>query len=133
MSSAPDERRAFRTREAREAARRFLESLARRNHLSALALASENGALVTGVGDGCDLDWLASQAAILAIGGEAASRSVSADAARRLRCFTMTIGPYVLHVGAFGAFGAPRDAALPVDECDAGLRRIYEPLFCCAA
>jgi hypothetical protein len=105
MSSHLDDRRAGRTREAREAARRLLESVARRNQLSALALASENGSLVTGVGDGCDLDWLASQAAIHGAGrtgGEGASPYAGPAAARRLRCFSMAIGPYLLHVGAFG-------------------------------
>ncbi len=138
MSSDPDDRRAFRTREAREAARRFLESLARRHRLRAVALAAENGSLITGATgltsavERGELEWLAAEAAIR---GDAGSADADAHARPdgRLCSFSMAIGAYVLHVAALGAPGAPADVSLPIGECEAALRRIYEPLFCCAA
>lgn len=111
------DRRTQRTQEAREAARRLLASLAARHGLQAIALSTDGGGLITGVGERHDLRWLAALACL----GEDAHRHVRPEIARTLRVQAIAIGPYTLHVAALcqGHF--------PLDEIDAGVRRLYEP------
>jgi hypothetical protein len=115
------ERRVHRSEQPREAARLFLEQVAARTSCKAIALATDHGLLLTGVGDGVDLEWLA---AIASIGAEAPRFTKETEDAP-LQAFSLRIGDAALHVACVGE--------VPQTECEEGLARICAPLFQWAA
>ncbi len=116
------ERRVQRSEKPAEAARLFLSHLAAQGACKAIAVATDHGLLLTGVGEGVDLDWLAAVASI----GPEAPRFVEEAAGEPLSAFSLRIGGHAVHVATVGA---PLDAA----ACGAGLKRICAPLFDWAA
>jgi hypothetical protein len=116
------ERRVQRSEKPTEAARLFLSHLASERSCKAIAVATDHGLLITGVGEGVDLDWLAAIASI----GVDAPRFVEEAAGEPLSAFSLRIGGHALHVASVGE---PLDVA----ACEAGLQRICAPLFDWAA
>lgn len=115
MTYELEERRFHRSSDPTEALWCYLSSLARRLGCEAIVLSTWDGAVLGGVGDGHDLDWLGALAAVEARGqGEVDLRySVEGAYFHRFRLGNEPV--LLLSVG-----GGP----LPVKECVTTLSRI---------
>lgn len=122
MEQMSMERRVRRSERPVEAAKLFLEHLQARRSTKAIAVATDHGLLLAGVGDGVDLDWLA---AIASLGADA-PRFVKESDGAQVSAFSVRIGGHAVHVATVGEPPAEH-------ECSEGLARICAPLFDWAA
>lgn len=101
------ERRKNRSEVPQEAISLFLEAIAARNSLKALALANEDGFLVAGAGRGCNLEWLAALGPVCASpeGARAAITSLIEDVTggEDLFASAVTIAGQTLYLTSVGA------------------------------
>ena len=94
----------------------YLEAVAMRNSLKAVALANEDGLLVAGIGGGYNLDWLAALGPICAT-GRGANASIGTlvedvTGGEDLFASAVDVGGYTMYLTSVGARVArQRDAA----------------------
>lgn len=122
MEQMQSERRVRRSERPVEAARLFLEHLSARKSTKAIAVATDHGLLLAGVGEGVDLEWLAAIASL----GHEAPRFVKESDGAQVSAFSLRIGGHPVHVASVGE-------PLSERECGEGLARICAPLFDWAA
>ncbi|MCU0657295.1 MAG: hypothetical protein MUF64_19160 [Polyangiaceae bacterium] len=108
------ERRVQRSGDPWEALELFLSSLGRRLRSEAVVLSTRDGVLVSGVGDGYDLEQLGA----LAPCGERGEELDLRFAGGELRSHRIEVGGASLYLASVG--GEP----VPLRECVAALRRI---------
>ena len=119
MLSVTSERRQRRSDSPMQATRYFLEHLARRLGCEALAVSTEDGFLVDGIGEGFDLDLLGALAALPSVNDHHVSARSEASLGRPVQVHGLDIKGHSLFVTSVG--GSP----LPVNDCAAALGRIH--------
>ena len=116
------ERRKRRSNMVSEAASLYLEAMIERNRLKAMALATEEGLLVSGAGDGYDHEWLA---ALGAFENEERIAPMIEEFThgQGLMAFDVPIHGRTLRLAVVG------DEPPPVEAAGVALSRIFAPLF----
>ena len=110
------ERRVNRSEIPQVAVGLYLEAVAARNSLKAVALANEDGLLVAGIGGGYNLDWLAALGPVCA-SGEPVNASIgtlveNVTGGEDLFASAVDIGGYTMYLTSVGArVGRQREAA----------------------
>jgi len=116
------ERRKRRSNMVSEAASLYLEAVIERNRLKAMALATEEGLLVSGAGNGYDHEWLA---ALGAFENEERIAPMIEEFThgQGLMAFDVPIHGRTLRLAVVG------DEAPSVEAAGVALSRIFAPLF----
>jgi hypothetical protein len=117
------DRRRKRSEMVQEAASLYLEAVAERSRIKAMALASEDGLLVAGVGRGYDHEWLA---ALGVTGAEEMARLgeviEEVTGGEGLVSFDISVHGRKLTLSAVGA-------KRPAEDASIALGRIFAPLL----
>ncbi len=111
-----DERRTQRSDNAYAASQLYLESCARRYGCETLALASEEGLLIAGIGEDAE-----TVGAVASASGSAAGGLWGRAFGSKLQSFSMALGEHRVHVGVLGR--------VPQPEFVEALGRIFRPLM----
>ncbi|MRG92852.1 hypothetical protein [Polyangium spumosum] len=117
-----NERRRKRSEMVQEAASLYLEAVIERNRIKAMALASDEGLLVAGAGDGYDHEWLA---ALGVVTGEPHFDGMIAEITRGegMVSFDVPVHGRTLRLSAVGK------SPPSLEDASAALSRIFAPLF----
>ncbi len=116
------ERRRKRSEMVSEAASLYLEAVIERGRLKAVTLATEEGLLVSGAGEGYDHEWLA---ALGAFDNEARIAPMIEEFTygQGLMAFDVPIHGRTLRLAAVG------DEPPPIEAAGVALSRIFAPMF----
>lgn len=117
------ERRKRRSEMVSEAASLYLEAVIERSRLKAVTLASEEGLLVAGAGQGYDHEWLAALGAFESQEERLRPMINEFTHGQGLMAFDVPIHGRVLRLAAVG------DEAPPVEAAGIALSRIFAPMF----
>jgi len=121
-----NDRRRKRSDMVQEALSLYLEALAERSRIKAMALSNEDGLLVAGAGRGYDHEWLAA----LGVTGDA-QRERLGDVIQQVTGGEGLVSCDVAVHGRRLRLSAVGDTRPPVEDASVALGRIFEPLFAC--
>jgi len=117
-----NERRRNRSELVQEAVRLYLEAVIERSRIKAMAIASDEGLLVAGAGNGYDHEWLA---ALGVVEGEPHFDGIIDEITRGegMVSYDVRVHGRTLRLSAVGR------ARPPLEDAGAALSRIFAPLF----